>query len=148
MLAIQGTTQQLADQALSLGDVGGTSPASPNVALSIDSHAASEVQSVRDEAPIEDAADQQAMQHGSGALESGTDSGRELHGQLGRRFNESLASIASANADAAAGKASVDPSTVQAEITPGTYAWLQALALVLDRLRECFIQQSTVRNTS
>ncbi len=98
------------------------SPSSPDVSLSVGG--ASESQPVHDEAPIEDAADQQAMQHGSGALESdtsvSTDSGRELHRQLGQRFNASQINTGSINFQESSGQDSPDPSAVQAEITPGT----------------------------
>jgi len=98
------------------------SPSSPDVSVSVGG--ASESQPVHDEAPIEDAADQQAMQHGSGALETdtsvGTDSGRELHRQLGQRFNASQINTGSINFQASSGQVSPDPSAVQAEITPGT----------------------------
>ncbi|KAL0028249.1 hypothetical protein WJX79_004244 [Trebouxia sp. C0005] len=92
------------------------SPFSPDVLVSVGG--ASESQPVHDEAPIEDAADQQAMQHGSGALETdtsvGTDPGRDLRRQLGQRFNASQI-----NTGSSSGELSPDPSAVQAEITPG-----------------------------
>jgi len=98
------------------------SPSSPDVSVSVGG--ASESQPVHNEAPIEDAADQQAMQHGSGALETdtsvGTDSGRELRRQLGQRFNASQINTDSMNFQASSGQVSPDPSTAQAEITPGT----------------------------
>lgn len=58
-----------------------------------------------------DAADQQAMQHGAGAL--GTS--RELHRQLGQRFDRPFADRGSAQNKATAGQKSAD----QSEITPG-----------------------------
>ena len=61
---------------------------------------------------VADAADQQAMQHGTGAL--GTTS-RELHRQLGQRFDKPSADRGSAQRVATAGQKPSD----QPEITPG-----------------------------
>lgn len=73
---------------------------------------------------VADAADQQALQHGTGAL--GTS--RELHRQLGQRFDRPSADRGSAQNMATAGQKSSD----QPEITPGSAqpckAPLQALA--------------------
>lgn len=82
------------------------------------SHASnSKVPNAQDKPPqvvdiVADAADQQAMQHGSGAL--GTTS-RELQRQLGQRFDRPSADHGSAQKVATAGQRSSD----QPEITPG-----------------------------
>lgn len=114
ILAIQRTEHQITNQDLSVTGAD-TNPTSPDLPLSAGKDITSKAQSVQDEAPIEDAAHQQAMQHGSGAL----DSGRELHRQLGQRFNASQADTAVANAQIAEGKTNADVPAVQAEITPG-----------------------------
>lgn len=61
---------------------------------------------------IDDAADQQALQHGAGAL--GTN--REFHRQLGQRFDKSAADHGSAQNVATSGQ--IPPE--QSEITPGS----------------------------
>lgn len=87
--------------------------ASPNVTLQETSGSRK-----ADEAPVEDASHQQAMQHGAGA----TDPGRELQRQLGQRFDRSSADQEEAKA-AAAGQISPQAPELQAEITPGTDFW-------------------------
>lgn len=120
LLALEVGDAQTTNHRAQVGDAE-ASPSSPDVSVSVGG--ASESQLVHDEAPIEDAADQQAMQHGSGALETdtsvGTDPGRELHRQLGQRFNASQINTGSINFQASSGQVSPDPSAVQAEITPG-----------------------------
>lgn len=100
-----------------------SSPASSDVTASLTTDGALNTQPVRDDTAIKDAAGQQAMQHGSGALESGsaadTPPGRELHRQLGQRFNASQIRTGSETAQSLDGKASADGPIVQAEITPG-----------------------------
>ncbi len=121
LLALAGSDAQSTNHKAQAGNAE-ASPSSPDVSVSVGG--ASESQPVHDEAPIEDAADQQAMQHGSGALETdtsvGTDSGKELRRQLGQRFNASQINTDSMNFQASSGQLSPDPSTAQAEITPGT----------------------------
>jgi len=121
LLALAGNDAQSTNHKAQAGNAE-ASPSSPDVSVSVGG--ASESQPVHDEAPIEDAADQQAMQHGSGALETdtsvGTDSGKELRRQLGQRFNASQINTDSMNFQASSGQLSPGPSTAQAEITPGT----------------------------
>ena len=65
----------------------------------------------QDVVSVEDAAHQQAMQHGAGALGSS----RELHRQLGQRFDKSAADRESAQNASTARQTSPE----QSEITPG-----------------------------
>ena len=69
----------------------------------------------REEAPVQDASAQQAMQHGAG----GTDAGRGLQRQLGQRFDRSSVDQLAAREEAAAGQLSPQAPDLQAEITPG-----------------------------
>ena len=100
-----------------------------NATLSDSTNAKAETQPVHDDAPVEDAAHQLAMQHGSGALESGSsgldsnrDNTRELHRQLGQRFNASKVEAEVAERKAGDVTSPSDTDNLKAEITPGNPA--------------------------
>ena len=112
LLAAPDTTQQVQEETGLLSTVEAGSDLS-KVPLGNNADPTLTAQPVHNEAPIEDAAHQQAMQHGLGGLESATVPGRELRRQLGQRFNAPQVVTGSDHPQAP------DLPIAQAEITPG-----------------------------
>ena len=110
LLAAQEVPDHTADHATTNTDVASNFPHVP-----LGGNSKSHTLASRDEAPVEDASHQQAMQHGTGA----TDAGRELQRQLGQRFDKSPTDQGAAKEAAAAGQISPQAPELQAEITPG-----------------------------
>ncbi|KAL0045347.1 hypothetical protein WJX82_004386 [Trebouxia sp. C0006] len=70
-------------------------------------------------AQLRPAADREVHNGAELSVDILTDSGKELRRQLGQRFNASQINTDSMNFQASSGQLSPDPSTAQAEITPG-----------------------------
>ena len=131
--------QQNADKDASLK--ADTDPSAPNVTQATSGITKSSKQPVHDDAPVQDAAHQMAMQHGSGALDNASgelDSSRGLQRQLGQRFNETTVQKAVADQEKGKLQSPADANALKPEITPGechsqralNYSWM----CLVDRL--------------